>query len=61
MLELIKMGKTLYVLSSGELKRKENTIIIEGLEGRKFIPVETTDEMLIFGEVDLNKRFLELK
>jgi CRISPR-associated protein Cas1 len=53
------MGKTLYVLSSGELKRKENTIIIEGSEGRKFIPVETTDEMLIFGEVDLNKRFLE--
>lgn len=59
MLELIKMGKTLYVLSSGELKRKDNTIIIESSEGRKFIPVETTDEMLIFGEVDLNKRFLE--
>lgn len=53
------MGKTLYLMSSGELKRKDNTIVIEGQNGRKFLPVEMTDEILIFGEVTLNKEFLE--
>ena len=53
------MGKTLYLMSSGELKRKDNTIVVEGTEGRKFIPVETTDEIMVFGEVSLNKSFLE--
>jgi CRISPR-associated protein Cas1 len=53
------MGRTLYLLSSGELKRKDNTIVVEGEAGRRFVPVETTDEILIFGEVTLNKRFLE--
>lgn len=53
------MGKCLYILSSGTLKRKDNTIVIESEGKRKFIPVEVTDEIFIFGEVDLNKRFLE--
>lgn len=53
------MGRTLYLLSSGELKRKDNTIVVESETGRRFVPVETTDEILVFGEVTLNKRFLE--
>jgi CRISPR-associated protein Cas1 len=53
------MGKTLYMMRSGELKRKDNTIVIENKEGRHFVPVESCDEILIFGEVSLNKRFLE--
>jgi len=53
------MGKTIYVFSSGELKRKGDTILLETEEGKKHFPVETTDELLIFGEVTLNKRFLE--
>ena len=53
------MGKCIYILSSGNLKRKDNTIVIENENERKFVPVETTDEIFIFGEVDLNKRFLE--
>ncbi len=53
------MGKTIYIFSSGELKRKDNTVVFEGEDGRKFLPVETTDELMIFGEVSLNKRFLE--
>lgn len=53
------MGRTLYLMSSGELGRKDNTIFVEGENGKKYIPVETTDEILIFGEVSLNKKFLE--
>lgn len=53
------MGRTLYMLTSGELSRKDNTIVVEGELGKKYLPVETTDEILIFGDVSLNKRFLE--
>jgi CRISPR-associated protein Cas1 len=53
------MGKTIYLMSSGELKRKDNTIVVEGQEGRKFLPVEMTDEIMVFGEITLNKEFLE--
>jgi len=53
------MKKTIYIFSDGELKRKENTLYFETEEGRKFIPVENTSEIMVFGEVTLNKRFLE--
>lgn len=54
------MGKTLYLLSNGELKRKDNTLFIaRENENPKFLPVETLDEINIFGEVDFNKSLLE--
>ncbi len=53
------MKKTIYIFQSGELKRKDNTLFFESEEGRKFIPVEDTQELMIFGEVDLNKSLLE--
>jgi CRISPR-associated protein Cas1 len=53
------MKKTIYIFSDGELKRKENTLYFETDRGRKYIPVENTSEILVFGEVTLNKRFLE--
>lgn len=53
------MKKTIYIFSDGELKRKDNTLFFEGENGRKFIPVENTAEIMVFGEVNLNKRFLE--
>ncbi len=53
------MKKAIYLFSDGELRRKDNTIYFENKKGRKYIPVENTDELYIFGEVDVNKRFLE--
>jgi len=53
------MKKTIYIFSNGELKRKENTLYFETPQGKKFIPVENTGEIMIFGEVSLNKKFLE--
>lgn len=52
------MGKPLYVLSSGVLRRHQNTLVLEMEEGRKFFPVEQVEEIHVFGEVDLNKRLL---
>lgn len=54
------MKKPIYIFSNGELKRKDNTLFFENEEGqRKYIPVENTSQIYIFGEVNLNKRFLE--
>jgi CRISPR-associated protein Cas1 len=53
------MEKTIYIFSSGELKRKGNTLYFETEENRKYIPVEDTGEIMIFREVDINKKLLE--
>jgi CRISPR-associated protein Cas1 len=53
------MKKTLYIFSSGELSRKDNTLSFEMEKGRRFIPVEDTGEIMIFGEVAVNKKLLE--
>ena len=55
------MKRTIYIFSEGELKRKQNTLYFEGAEGkRKYIPIENTGEIYIFGQVTLNKKLLEL-
>lgn len=53
------MKKTLYIFSNGELVRKDNTLCFESEEARKFIPVEDTGEIMVFGEVAVNKKLLE--
>jgi len=53
------MKKTLYIFSNGELSRKDNTLYFETEENRRFIPVEDTGEIMIFGEVSVNKKLLE--
>ncbi|MDN5363126.1 MAG: CRISP-associated protein Cas1 [Eubacteriales bacterium] len=53
------MKRTFYIFSNGELKRKDNTIYFENSEGKKFIPVENTNEIYVFGEVNVNKKFLD--
>lgn len=53
------MKKTLYIFSNGELARKDNTLYFETEAGRRFIPVEDTGEIMVFGEIEVNKRLLE--
>ncbi len=54
------MKGTIFVFSSGELKRKQNTIYFEGDKRiKKFIPIENTNELHLFGEVTINKEVLE--
>lgn len=53
------MKKTLYFFSSGELFRKDNTLCFENEETKRYIPVEDTGEIMVFGEVQINKRLLE--
>ena len=53
------MAKSFYIFSNGTLKRKDNTIFLETESGKRFIPVEDTQELHVFGEVDVTKKFLE--
>lgn len=53
------MKRTIYIFQHGELRRKDNSIYFENEDMRKFIPVEDTNDIYIFGEVDVSKRFLE--
>lgn len=54
------MKRTIFIFSGGELHRKENTLYFETEDKkRKYIPVENTQEILIFGEVTINKKLLD--
>lgn len=53
------MKKSIYVFNNGFFKRKDNTLYFENDEGRKYLPVEDIKEIYVFGEVDLNKKFLD--
>jgi CRISPR-associated protein Cas1 len=54
------LKKTIYIFNDGELRRKDNTLFFETDGGtKKYIPVEDVSEIIVFGEVSLNKKFLE--
>lgn len=53
------MKKSLYILQDGELHRKDNSLYFESEIGRKFIPVENTNDIFIFGDIKVSKRFLD--
>lgn len=53
------MSKDYYVISSGSIKRKDNTIYYYDLEGNKrALPIEQVDDVHIYGEVDLNTKLI---
>ncbi|NLC68370.1 MAG: type I-B CRISPR-associated endonuclease Cas1 [Clostridiaceae bacterium] len=54
------MKKSAYIFNDGELKRKDNTVFFENEEGKKYLPIEDINEVYIFGEVTVTKKFLEL-
>ena len=53
--------KDYYIFNSGRLKRKENTIYFETDKGvKKSLPILDVDTLYLFGEVDLNTKFINL-
>jgi CRISPR-associated protein Cas1 len=53
------MARDYYIFSSGEIKRKENTVFIQNEKGeKKYIPIEDIESIHLFGEVSLNTKFL---
>jgi CRISPR-associated protein Cas1 len=56
---LTPLQKTVYIFSNGSLRREGNTLCYQTEEGKKFLPVEDIQEIMVFGEVELNKKLLE--
>lgn len=53
------MGETFYIFADGDLRRKDNNVIVINLEGdSKNLKAEVTDEIYIFGEVSMNTKVL---
>lgn len=53
------LGETFYIFKDGDLKRKDNSIVITSLEGdKKNLKAEVADEIYLFGEVNLNTKLL---
>lgn len=54
------MRKPVYIFNGGELQRQQNTLrftVADG-GGKRFVPVETTSEIHVFGEITLNTKLL---
>lgn len=55
------MKKTIYLYRSGKLKREDNSLVLVDKElNRTYIPIEQIDLILVFSEIDFNKRVLAL-
>lgn len=54
------MKKIIYIFSDGELKRQDNTLKFRCEETNRFLPVEDISDIFVFGEVNINKKLLEL-
>ncbi len=53
------MKKRIYLFSNGTLSRESNTLVLIKNGSKHFIPVADVNSILVFGEVDINKRLLE--
>lgn len=51
--------KSIFLFRHGSLSRKDNTLFFETETDKKVIPVESVDDIHVFGEIDINKRVLE--
>jgi CRISPR-associated protein Cas1 len=54
------MKKIIYIFSDGELKREDNTLKFYCDESKRFLPIEDISDIYVFGEVNINKKLLEL-
>lgn len=53
------MVETFYIFKNGDLKRKDNNIVVKTMEGaKKNLKVEVTDEIYLFGEIGMNTKLL---
>lgn len=52
------MPRNYYILSSGRLRRKQNTVYFENVNGKKAIPVNDIYAIYAYGELDVNTKLL---
>ncbi len=52
------MSKNYYIFSSGQIKRKDNTLEFRNETRKKSIPINDVEQLFFFGEVTLNTKLL---
>jgi CRISPR-associated protein Cas1 len=52
------MAKNYYILSSGRLRREENTVYFENVNGKKAIPINDIYAIYAYGELDINTKLI---
>ncbi|MGC9172202.1 MAG: subtype I-B CRISPR-associated endonuclease Cas1 [Caldisericum exile] len=53
------MNEVIYIFKSGRIARKDNTLFFESDAEKRYIPVENTKIIHVFGEITINKDALE--
>ncbi len=51
--------KTKYIMSMGELKRKDNSLVFLNEKGNNYIPIENTREIYCMNEISINTKLLD--
>ncbi len=55
------MRRTIYILSDGKLRKRNNTMMFVDTEGKKhYSPVENIDSIMVFGRISISNKLLEL-
>lgn len=52
------MKRSYYIMKSGRIRRKDNTIFFESDDNKKVLPINDIDDIYIMGEVDFNSNAL---
>lgn len=52
------MKRDYYIFNDGRIKRKDNTVAFETVQGIKHIPINDIDSLYIFSEIDFNSKAL---
>ena len=55
---VLKLTRNYYILSSGRLRREQNTVYFENVNVKKAIPVNDIYAIYVYGELDLNTKLL---
>lgn len=50
------MDRNYYIFNNGRINRKDNTIMFETQESKRYIPINDINSIYIFGEVDFNSK-----
>ena len=53
------MKKSAYIFNDGNLIRKDNTVCFETEDRKNYLPIEDINDIYIFGEVNVSKKFME--
>jgi len=56
---VLSLARNYYILSSGRLRREQNTLYFENVNVKKAIPINDIHAIYAYGELDLNTKLLD--